>query len=80
MIRRDENILEAGKAERIPFGIVENSNYIEEKIFSLLPGFLVFLYSDRAVEPLNTQMKQFGMAHIQSIQLKPEKTRKETLK
>jgi hypothetical protein len=41
---RDGNILEADKAGRIPLGVVENSNYIEEKIFLLLPGFLVFLY------------------------------------
>jgi hypothetical protein len=51
MIRRDGNILEAGKAERIPLGVLENSNYIEEIFFSLLPKFLVFLYSDRGVEP-----------------------------
>ena len=44
MIRRDGNILEADKAGRITLGVVENRNYIEEKIFSLLPGFLVFLY------------------------------------
>ena len=44
MIRRDGNILEADKAGRIPLGVVENSNYIEEKIFLLLPGYLVFLY------------------------------------
>ena len=80
MIRRDGNILEAGKAGRIPLGVVENSNYIEEKIFSLLPRFLVFLYSDRAVEPVNPQMEQFGMERIQSIQLKSEGTRKEILK
>jgi serine phosphatase RsbU (regulator of sigma subunit) len=80
MIRRDGNILEAVKAVRIPLGVVENSNYSEENIFSLLPGFLIFLYLDRAVEPLNPQMKQFGMANTQSIQLKPEGTRKEILK
>ena len=80
MIRRDGNILETDKAGRISLRILENSNYIEEKIFSLLPKFLVFLYSDRALEPLNPQMKNFGMAHTQSIQLKPEVTRKETLK
>jgi hypothetical protein len=43
MIRRDGNILEAGKTGRIPLGIVEKSNNIEENIFSLLPEFLVFL-------------------------------------
>ena len=80
IIRRDGNILEAGKVGRIHLGSVENSNYIEGNIFLLLPGFLVFLYSDRVVEPLNPQMKNFGMAHTQSIQLKPEGTRKEILK
>jgi hypothetical protein len=44
MMRRDGNILEAGKAGGIPLGVVEKNNYIEENIFSLLPGFLVFLY------------------------------------
>ena len=44
MIRRDGNILEADKAGRIPLGVVENNNYIEGKIFLLLPKFLVFLY------------------------------------
>ena len=33
MIRRDENILEAGKAGRIPLGVLENGNYIEEIFF-----------------------------------------------
>jgi serine phosphatase RsbU (regulator of sigma subunit) len=33
MIRRDENILEADKAGRIPLGVVENDNYIEEFFF-----------------------------------------------
>ena len=80
MIRRDGNILEADKAGRIPLGGVENNNYIEEKIVLLLPGFLIFLYLDRAVEPLNPQMKQFGMERIQSIQIKSEGRRKETLK
>ena len=80
MIRRDGNILEADKAGRIPFGVVESRNFIEKKTFSLLTGFLVFLYSDRAVEPLNPQMKQFGMERIQSIQIKSEGTRKEILK
>ena len=80
MIRRDVNILEASKAGKIHFGIVENSNYIEEKIFSLLPGFLVFLYSDRAVEPVNPQMEKLGMERIQSIQLNSEGMRKEILK
>ena len=64
MIRRDGNILEADKAEKIPFGVVETRHYIEKKIFSLLTGFLVFLYSDRVVKPLNLQMKQFGMECI----------------
>jgi hypothetical protein len=66
--------LEADKAEKIPFGVVESRHYIEKKIFSLLMGFLVFLYSDRAVKLLNPQMKQFGMEHIQSIQMKSEGT------
>ena len=52
MIRRDENILEAGKAGRIPLGVLENGNYIGN-FFSLLLGILVFLYSDRTVEPVN---------------------------
>ena len=60
--------------------VVENSNYIEEKIISLLPKFLIFLYSDRAVEPVNPQMEQFGIERIQSIQMKSERTRKEILK
>jgi serine phosphatase RsbU (regulator of sigma subunit) len=34
MIRRDGSIFETGKAEGIPLGIVENSNYIVED-FSL---------------------------------------------
>ena len=38
MIRRDKNILEAGKAGRIPLGVVENSNYIEEKDFFTTTG------------------------------------------
>jgi len=38
MIRRDGNILEAGKAGRIPLGVVENSNYIEEKDFFTTTG------------------------------------------
>jgi serine phosphatase RsbU (regulator of sigma subunit) len=80
MIRRDGNILEAVKAVRIPLGVVENSNYIEENIFSLLPGFLVFLYSDMVVEPVNPQIEQFGMERIQSIQMQSEGTRKEILK
>ena len=80
MIRRDGNILEAGKARRIRLEIVENSNYIEGNIFLLLPGFFVFLYSDRAVEPVNPQIEQFGMERIQSIQLKSEGTQKEILK
>ncbi len=79
MIRRNENIMEAGKAGGIPLGIVENSNYIEED-FSLLQGDLVFLYSDGAVEPVNPQMEQFGMERIQSILLKSEGTPEETLK
>jgi serine phosphatase RsbU (regulator of sigma subunit) len=80
MIRRDGNILEACKAGRIPLGVLENSNYIEEKINSLLPGFLVLLYSDKAVEPVNPQMEEFGIEHIQSIQMKSEGTRKKILK
>ena len=80
MIRRDENILEAGKAGRIPLGVLENGNYIEEIFFSLLLGILVFLYSDRTVEPMNRQMEQFGIERIQSIQMKSEGTRKEILK
>jgi serine phosphatase RsbU (regulator of sigma subunit)/HAMP domain-containing protein len=79
MIRRDGKIMEAGKAGGIPLGIVENSNYIEED-FSLLPGDLVFLYSDGAVEPVNPQMEQFGMERIQSILLQSEGTPEETLK
>jgi serine phosphatase RsbU (regulator of sigma subunit)/HAMP domain-containing protein len=79
MIRRDGNILEAGKAGGIPLGIMENSNYIGED-FSLLPGDLVFLYSDGAVEPVNPQMEQFGMERIQSILLKSEGKPEETLK
>ena len=80
MIRRDGNILEADKAGRIPLGVVEKRNYIEEKILSLLLGILVFLYSDRMVEPVNRQMEQFGIERIQSIQMKSEGTRKEILK
>ena len=79
MIRRDGNILEADKAGRIPLGVVENNNYIEEKIVLLLPGVLVFLYQDRAVEPLNRQMEKIGMERIQSIQMKSDGTRKETM-
>ena len=79
MIRRGKTILEAGKAGGIPLGIIENSNYSEED-FSLLPGDLVFLYSDGAVEPVNPQMEQFGMERIQSILLESEGTPEETLK
>jgi hypothetical protein len=46
MIRRDGNILEAGKARGIPLGIVENRNSIEEDSLLLLRS-LVFLYLSR---------------------------------
>jgi hypothetical protein len=42
MIRRDGNILEAGKARGIPLEIVENRNSIEEDSL-LLPRSLIFL-------------------------------------
>ena len=38
MIRRDGNIFEAGKAGRIPLGIIEKTNYIEENIFLTITG------------------------------------------
>ena len=79
MIRREGKILEVGKAGGVPLGIVENSNYISED-FSLLPGDLVFLYSDGAVEPVNPEMEQFGMERIQTILLNSEGTTEETLK
>jgi hypothetical protein len=40
IIRRDGNILEAGKVGRIPLGIVENRNYIEENIFFNITGII----------------------------------------
>ncbi len=79
MIRRNKTILEAGKAGGIPLGIVKNSNYIEEEI-SLLPGDLVFLYSDGAVEPVNSEKEPFGIERIQSILLELEGTPQEILK
>ena len=78
MVRREGNILEVGKAGGIPLGIVENSNYNQEE-FSLMPGDLIFLYSDGAVEPINPEKEQFGMERIQSILLNSEGTTEETL-
>ena len=79
MIRREHEIMEVGKAGGIPLGIVENSRYIEEE-FSLLPGDLVFMYSDGVVEPVNLQNEQFGIERIKSILLDSEATPTKTLK
>jgi hypothetical protein len=80
MIRRDENILAAGKAEKNSFGSCRKRQLHRGICFSLLLGILVFLYWDRTVEPVNRQMEQFGIERIQSIQMKSGGTRKEILK
>jgi hypothetical protein len=56
MIRRDGKILKAGKAGRIPLGVLENSNYIEKIFFHYYREFFgipLFGQGSRAVESTN---------------------------
>ena len=67
LIRRgDSEILEMGKAGGIPLGIAENATYTEEEI-QLVPGDIVFLYSDGVIEPRNDEMDQFGINRLRSL-------------
>lgn len=66
LIRREADILEAGKAGGIPLGISESATYLEEEV-QLFSEDVVFLYSDGVVEPMNEQKEQFGMDRLQSI-------------
>jgi serine phosphatase RsbU (regulator of sigma subunit)/HAMP domain-containing protein len=64
--RKGGEILEVGKAGGIPLGITKKASYIEEET-QLLPGDVVFLYSDGVVEPMNDRKEQFGMNRLRSM-------------
>jgi serine phosphatase RsbU (regulator of sigma subunit)/HAMP domain-containing protein len=60
------DIREAGKADGIPLGILENAQYEKQEI-QLCPGDIVIAYSDGAIEPINEDKQHFGMERFSSV-------------
>jgi|TARA_B110000438_G_C15697319_1_gene599515 serine phosphatase RsbU (regulator of sigma subunit) len=59
-------ISEAGKADGIPFRILETAHYEKQEI-QLSADDLVIAYCHGAIEPVNRAKQQFGVGRFRSI-------------